>query len=490
DEPLLWLLIEYLIDRDTSKIENLDLFDLLPRNFISKLDQFKDQFITSTKLKRLINQEMSNLEEYINPSNLEPTSKEFAIEEEKVKETLVEEKEGRDEGILEQLKLAKQENIASLKKSIKSSISGGITKSAETSEVAQIQEETEKVMTTEFSEETLPSQVDQSPSPPPEESTQTDSRQHVEEISEQKMETLDTEAMLIKKSGYFLDYFGEFPEVDASNLEDFKINRLNLITSRDNNPSFLDLQNLYYYISILKMLNVDLPFPEEKINSLLEEYTENGLFVSKPKAASDPISIFYGLSILSEYNVLNKTDIIDVLEIEMFLEGELSKFIPEKLHLNFYTLLGLKILEKHGSVITPKSNLSNPLLNLKVREFENYNPPLDLFEKISLIKLLDPSADLSHFKGLYTNELKKAILSSEKKINSTISDAARTFLTLKLLDLSKQEFKLMQNLREYISTKTEYFGQEDMQQEFNWKADMHAYKVELRMLYWALITCY
>ena len=34
-------ILEYLIDIDTIKIENLDLFDLLPQDFISKLNQFK-----------------------------------------------------------------------------------------------------------------------------------------------------------------------------------------------------------------------------------------------------------------------------------------------------------------------------------------------------------------------------------------------------------------------------------------------------------------
>ncbi|MFO8017433.1 MAG: hypothetical protein R6U96_02260 [Promethearchaeia archaeon] len=507
DPLLLELLIEYLIDRDPSNIENLDLFDLLPRNFISKLDQVKDQFITSSKLKDLINQERTNLGDYLDPSTL-TLNEEFVIEEEKEKETADSQEAApstskADEGeILEKLRLAKETNIEALKASIKSSTKERAPEAVEPVKAREKMEPTPEVVesTLDVSVSKQEPGIEEGPAPSQQEPTQVEESTESELVEqseppisksiEEISESLDTKAMLIKKSGYFLDHFGEFPEVKSDSLGELTINRLNLITSRDNDSSFLDLENLYYYVSILKMMNVDLPFTEEKIISLLDKYTQNGLFISQQEGAADPVSVFYGLSILSEYDLLNTTSIIDLLDIEMFLEGELSKFIPEKLHLNFYTLLGLKILEKNGSVITPKTNLLNPLLNLKVREFEKYDPPLDIFEKIALIRLLDPSTDLSHYRGLYTNELKKAVLNSEKKIDTTITDAARSFLALKLLDLSQKEFKLVQNLREYIANKANYFSQENLNEDFNWKTDKYAYKVELRMLYWALITCY
>jgi len=41
DQILFEILFEYLIDLDTKKMENLDLFDLLPRGFINRLKKFK-----------------------------------------------------------------------------------------------------------------------------------------------------------------------------------------------------------------------------------------------------------------------------------------------------------------------------------------------------------------------------------------------------------------------------------------------------------------
>lgn len=495
--PLLEIIIEYLIDRDPSKIENLDLFDLLPRNFIQELDQFKDQFITSTRLKRLINQELLNIDQYLDPSTVEPTSDRFSQPEEE-KEIIAAEKPseertlssevGENEDLLEKLRLAKETNIEALKASIKSSAKP---------ETPLVESKTESATESTVQEgltehtETIP-QKDEPPkieeSPPAESFESTESTSEISQ--EMDLEPLDTEAMFIQKSETFLDDMGEFPEIKSPMLSDLNINRLNLITSRDNDPDLIDLENLYYYISILNMLNVDLPFTEEKIISLLDDYTEDGIFIPKPGAPADPISIFYGLSILSEYGLVNKTAIIDLLEVEMFLEEELQNFTPEKLHLNFYTLLSLRILEKNGSVITPKNNLLNPTLNLRVRDFEKYNPPLDIFEKLGLIKLLDPTTDVTHFKGLYTKEIKNAVLDSESKINITITNAARAILALKLLDVSKKEFKLSHNLCKYIGEKTNYFSQEAISSDFNWKKDKLAYKVELRMLYWALISCY
>jgi hypothetical protein len=45
------IFIEYLTDIDKAKTENLDLFDLLPRKFLNKLDQFKNEIQISEDVK-------------------------------------------------------------------------------------------------------------------------------------------------------------------------------------------------------------------------------------------------------------------------------------------------------------------------------------------------------------------------------------------------------------------------------------------------------
>jgi len=70
DNILFEILIEYIAAMDSSKIENLDLFDLLPRKFSEQMDQFKESYNSSTHIKRAINKELTNLEAFINPSEL------------------------------------------------------------------------------------------------------------------------------------------------------------------------------------------------------------------------------------------------------------------------------------------------------------------------------------------------------------------------------------------------------------------------------------
>ena len=73
------------------------------------------------------------------------------------------------------------------------------------------------------------------------------------------------------------------------------------------------------------------------------------------------MSVFYGLSILYELNMLNNGEVIDLLDVEMLLENELTNIVPEKIILHFFTILCLKLLEKNGGIITDKNYLIEPL---------------------------------------------------------------------------------------------------------------------------------
>ena len=96
NENLLEILIEYLIDLDHHKIDNLDLYNLVPQDFIIKLNLFKKETITSPQIRRLIGERISELANYINPTDLEVP-------------------------LIKELKAAKIDNIEAYKMAIKTS---------------------------------------------------------------------------------------------------------------------------------------------------------------------------------------------------------------------------------------------------------------------------------------------------------------------------------------------------------------------------------
>ncbi|MFX1258926.1 MAG: hypothetical protein ACFFAN_13795, partial [Promethearchaeota archaeon] len=75
---LLQILIEYLIDLDCDKIQNMDLFDLLPHKFINRLNQFKQNYINSSHIKELKNN-ISEIEVFVNPTELSINETAFKI---------------------------------------------------------------------------------------------------------------------------------------------------------------------------------------------------------------------------------------------------------------------------------------------------------------------------------------------------------------------------------------------------------------------------
>jgi hypothetical protein len=202
----------------------------------------------------------------------------------------------------------------------------------------------------------------------------------------------------------------------------------------------------------------------------------------------DSISNFYGLAILSEMNMLHKANIVDLNIIDQYLQSDLKFFIPEKLKFNFHLLLCL-ILLKRTELITPhKLHYSNSLSNLNIFNLKDFNPILDIFYHLTLLKLIDSKSNLELFKDPYINELKKA-LTTNGSISDLISDSARTLLVLDLLNLKDQESRLCGRLLNYIISSTEYFSLDNPNRDFNWRIDKIAFRVELKMLFWALLAC-
>ena len=64
------------------------------------------------------------------------------------------------------------------------------------------------------------------------------------------------------------------------------------------------------------------------------------------------------------------------------------------------------------------------------------------------IRSLDPDANISHFKALYTQNL-KALIGKNGSIKDTVTDSARSLLILFLLEQQKQEFSLSQKILKY-----------------------------------------
>ncbi|GAH53237.1 unnamed protein product, partial [marine sediment metagenome] len=171
------ILIDYLLEKEVKKLENANLFDLLPPYFVSKLDEFKKKFINPSIKELLIQQDIDN---YVNFTNLSIKSKEAS-----------------ELDILDQLREAKQDIIETLKKPkkdlIRSSIESIEAKSISKKSVSPVK---------------LSAEIDHDI--------------HIE---------LD--------SGTFLDYFGHFTPIHPDIRNRFRIEKVNLINSKVLNLDFL-----------------------------------------------------------------------------------------------------------------------------------------------------------------------------------------------------------------------------------------------------------
>ena len=505
DQVLFDILIEYLVDIDTIKMQNLDLFDLLPRNFIQNLKKFKEEKIKTTKAKELIKKEMLEMKESFVPTD-------FTAETEQPKEEIPRVEKVKAEEINQKnIKIAQEEKAIAIEEKtlIKEEpitpashpeVLDQTTKKAPSVETKEKgKKENESVKEGSIVTVAEPKVLDQIFKKKP-----TEAEKKILEIKKRppkKREELTiVQEFVPKKSKFevpenpmlFLDYIGKFFPINYDIIDKFNVNVVNLIDSKDNDIEFFNLENLFYYITILKMLNIDLPLTSEELIKILKNFTNGKIFSANKESAPDPINIFYGLAILSELDLLySNIDFINFMEIELFLESELKVFMPEKLHLNFFTILCLKLLKKSGGLIAVKTHLINSILNLDVFSFfkdvKDYNPLLDIFEHLAIIKILDKKANTNNFRALYTKELKKYITNTGY-VNDTITDTSRALLIMELLDLKKTENVLCEKFLNIIINNS-YFSTESLKKRFNWKLDKIAYTIELRMLFWALLSC-
>ncbi|MFX0139476.1 MAG: hypothetical protein ACFFDN_37895 [Candidatus Hodarchaeota archaeon] len=420
------ILIEYLLEIDTKKLENVNLFDLLPPYFISKLNEFKKKHFRDKNNIELFKQQDYNI--YINFTDLTIKSKDIS-----------------ELDILTQLREAKQDIIDTLKtpkKDVLKSSVQSLDKESISKEIA--------------------SQA---------------------QILPQK----EPEFPIEINSDTFLDYIGHFSPIHPDIINQFKIDKVSLINSKVVNQEFFDLENLYYFISIIKMLNLEFPFTDTEILGILKNFIKDRIFSSSKDNIPDSKNIFFGLAILSELDLLNQVDIIDLIEIEKYLKLDLDSFIPEKLELNLYSLLCLKLVAKSRDIKINKNFILKLIINLNLLKFKEFKPTLDIYNHLASIKLLDKNVNLNQFKTTYIKEIKK-LITPNGSIGDLITESARALLILDLLNLKEQEHELCSNLLNFILNSTNFFDIENLDFNFNWRKDILGYKIELKMAYWALFA--
>jgi len=405
------IFIEYLTNIDKIKMENLDLFDLLPREFLNKLNQFKNEIQISEDAKNRFNFFITEIWKYFDSSSLTFKSTSFEM-----KESM---DAASEADILKMLQEARMGNINALK-------------------------------------------------------------QPENRIQEQIQ-------LNMEKKQSFLEYFVTFPRLSQSIVEKIGIDINQLSEILKFSQELLDLENLFYAISIFKMLGVESPLEANDIINIVSEFVSGRVFSTGKYHIPNPVSMFYGLSILTEIDLLNNSGIIDLLDIEMFLEREISKFMPEKLTLNFFTVLSLRLLENNGGIITDKSYLIKPLVNLDLFNLDGFKPSSDIFFYLALLRLLDSRIDFSNLKGLYLDELKQRMLPNGS-IDGSITESSRALLIFRMLNSNNTELNPISNLLNFLNQNLSVFKNTFDTNYFNWKTGKLALKIELRMLFWAMLA--
>lgn len=235
------------------------------------------------------------------------------------------------------------------------------------------------------------------------------------------------------------------------------------------------------------MLDLEVPFTHIEILEIVKNYINDKIFSSSKNEIPDSRNIFYGLALFSELNLFDNTDLIDLIKIENFINSQIKKFIPEKLEFNLHSILCFKFIMKSKKININRNQIFDFLLKINLFTLENFKPNLDIYHHLALLKLLDKNISLKQFETPYINEIKK-LISLNGSINDLITESARALLIFDLLNLKNKEPELCSLLLNYIIDTTDFFNIENIDQNFNWRNDKLGFKIELEILYWALLA--
>ncbi len=451
------ILLEYLLDIDSKKIQNLKLFDLLPQRFLERLSEFKERNLSNPQIKQVLT--LQNYTDYIDFSNLRIKKNTLVKQAGTVKELMKEKEVEKD--ILLLLKEAKEDSIKTLetlKKDIISPSKIGLTRDFASKEklshsVASVQ----KLQTKTISQETRSERI----SP--------------------------IRAPSIKRKQNFLDSFGNFQPLHQKIMNKFEIDKVSFLNSRIKNADYMDLENLFYYISNLRMLNMANPFSTIEILEILKNFVNKNIFSSSKDKIPDVKSIFYGLAIISQLKLIKSIDFINIEEIEKFISANIKNFLPEKLESNLYSLLSLRIITPESFAKYDNSSLLDPIKNLDVTRLEKNKPIRDMFNHLALLALLNMENKISEIKITYFNELKK-LIASNGSINNLYTDSTKALLIIDQLELKELEPDICSDLLNYLMKSTAFFNLTNLNKELNWRSHQLGYKIELKMLFWALFA--
>jgi len=451
------ILLEYLLDIDSKKIQNLKLFDLLPKGFLEKLSEFKERNLSNPQIKEVLT--LQNYTDYIDLTNLRIKKNIHIKQAGTVKELMKEKKAEKD--ILLLLQEAKENSIKTLetpKKEIIAPSKIGLKRDfASKEKLSHSVVSVQKLQTKTMNQETRTERV----SP--------------------------IRAPSVKRKQTLLDSFGNFHPLHQEIMNKFEIDKVSFLNSRVKNADYMDLENLFYYISNLRMLNIDNPFSTIEILEILKNFVNENIFSSSKDKIPDAKSIFYGLAIISQLKLIKSIAFINIEEIKKFINANLKNFLPEKLESNLFSLLSLRIITPESFTKSDNYILLDPIKNLDVTRLEKNKPIRDMFNHLALLALLNMENKISEIKIPYFNELKK-LIASNGSINNLFTDSTKALLIIDLLELKELEPDICSALLNYLMKSTAFFNLTNLNKELNWRNHQLGYKIELKMLFWALFA--
>ncbi|MBY9006250.1 MAG: hypothetical protein KGD63_05790 [Candidatus Lokiarchaeota archaeon] len=286
----------------------------------------------------------------------------------------------------------------------------------------------------------------------------------------------------------FFDNIGNIPILDINVGNLLNIDKSNLLVSIINHMDDVSLETIYFYISIFKMITGDLPANISLILSIVENHSNKSLFISRYNQNPDIINNFYGLAIISETIKMNM-NIIDLTRLKELLLDELKVINHNKILSNYYLFNCINLLKKFNFNIEMNNDILLRKINeTQINDTEKEEFISNLFIILSISKLIDKNYSA---KNIDNKSLKKFedIIKNLYKNDFSLTQYSKILLIIDLLGFQQKYSKEIKIWLNKLINHTKFFMSEIENEEFSWKNDITAFSIEVKMLYWILITC-